>query len=269
VGRVGLRAAAPALRMLRETVPRAAPELPFTVREGAAAVYMPSCVSRIIGNSPPRAARPSVPQALVALSLRVGLPLWIPGDVAGHCCGMPWSSKGLRQGHTAMAAKTAEALRRWSDDGRLPIVIDASSCTHGLLEDEPPGGVEVLDSIAWVHGHLLERLEISHKLSRVTLHPTCSVRHLGLTGELSAIASRIADEVVVPAGSGCCGMAGDRGLERPELLRSALRDMICELEGREFDACLSSNRTCEIGMQQTTGRPYASFLISLEELTRP
>jgi D-lactate dehydrogenase len=268
LGRVGLRSAGPALRMLRDTVPRAAPELPFTVPEGAAAVYMPSCINRIIGNSPPRSTRPSVAQALVALSLRAGLPLWIPEDVTGHCCGMPWSSKGLRRGHEAMAAKTAEALRRWSDHGRLPVVVDASSCTHGLLEDEPPAGVEVLDSIAWVHDHLLERLEISDKLSSVVVHPTCSVRHLGLTAKLSAIASRIAHEVVVPAGAGCCGMAGDRGLVRPELLRSALRDMICELEGREFDACLSSNRTCEIGMQQTTGRPYESFLISLEELTR-
>jgi D-lactate dehydrogenase len=29
-----------------------------------------------------------------------------------------------------------------------------------------------------------------------------------------------------------------------------------------------SNRTCEIGLQQGTGRPYESFVFALEELTR-
>jgi hypothetical protein len=29
-----------------------------------------------------------------------------------------------------------------------------------------------------------------------------------------------------------------------------------------------SNRTCEIGLQEVTGRPYGSFVQLLEELTR-
>jgi D-lactate dehydrogenase len=32
---------------------------------------------------------------------------------------------------------------------------------------------------------------------------------------------------------------------------------------------VSSNRTCELGLQQVTGRPYSSFVFLLEELTRP
>ncbi len=49
----------------------------------------------------------------------------------GHCCGTPWSSKGYEQGHELMAGAIREALARWSEEGRLPVVIDASSCTHG------------------------------------------------------------------------------------------------------------------------------------------
>jgi D-lactate dehydrogenase len=64
-------------------------------------------------------------------------------------------------------------------------------------------------------------------------------------------------------------MAGDRGLLHPELPPSALRDAALDLEGRTLDACLCSNRTCEIALQQVTGRPYASFVLLLEELTRP
>jgi D-lactate dehydrogenase len=63
-------------------------------------------------------------------------------------------------------------------------------------------------------------------------------------------------------------MAGDRGLLHPELPAAALRPAAAELEGATFDACLCSNRTCEIGLQQVTGRPYVSFVLLLEELTR-
>jgi D-lactate dehydrogenase len=264
----GVRVGAPALRMRRRALPGAATELPFTVREGAAAIYLPSCINRIFGSPRGTPARPSVPYALVAVSQRAGVPLWIPDDVGGHCCGLPWSSKGYERGHEAMAAKTAASLRRWVGDSGLPVVIDATSCAHGLIEDGGAGDVEILDSIAWVHDHLLHRLEIRRKLAGVAVHPTCSTRHLELSGKLSTIASALADEVTVPVATGCCGMAGDRGWLYPELPASALRDVAAELEGRSFDACISSNRTCEIAIQQVTGRPYASFVLALEELTR-
>ena len=43
-------------------------------------------------------------------------------------------------------------------------------------------------------------------------------------------------------------------------------DEAAELAGRDFDAHVCSNRTCEIGLQQGTGRPYESFVFALEEL---
>jgi D-lactate dehydrogenase len=250
------------------TTPAPAPQLPFTVREGAAAVYLPACINRIFGNARDAAAHPTLPEALVAVSRRAGLPLWIPDDVAGHCCGTPWSSKGYARGHELMAARVSSALRRWSDGGVLPVVVDASSCTHGLLTEVCADGVEILDSIAWAHDHLLPRLEIRRKLGSAVLHPTCSATHIGLAGKLSALAGAIAEEVVVPAGTGCCGMAGDRGWLHPELPTSALRDVARELDTRSFDACLSSNRTCEAALQGITGRPYGSFVIALEWTTR-
>ena len=82
--------------------------LPATRREGAAAVYLPACINRIFG--PPDGGL-SLPEALVALSERAGLPLWIPDDAPGHCCATPWTSKGYVEGGRYMAAKTNAALR--------------------------------------------------------------------------------------------------------------------------------------------------------------
>ena len=64
-------------------------------------------------------------------------------------------------------------------------------------------------------------------------------------------------------------MAGDRGMLHPELPRSALRDVAAELDERRPAAFVSSNRTCEIGLREVTGRPYESFVLALERATRP
>jgi D-lactate dehydrogenase len=223
----------------------------------------------MLASGPGAATHPTLPEAMVAISRRAGLPLWIPDDIGGHCCGMPWSSKGFARGHQRMAARVSAALERWSDGGRLPVVLDATSCSHGLLSEVSPSGVEILDSISWVHDHLLGRLTVGHKLGSIVVHPTCSSTHLSLGGKLAAIASALAEEVVIPAATGCCGMAGDRGFLHPELPASALGGVAAELDGRAFDACVSSNRTCEMALQEVTGRQYCSFVFVLEELSRP
>lgn len=261
-------------------MPPAAPaKLPTTSREGAAAVYMPACVNRIFGNPRGAPPMPTLPEAMVEVSARAGLPVWIPDDVAGNCCSTPWSSKGFQRGANAMAGRVADSLWRWTDAGALPAVIDASSCALGLIEDvgglldadarERHAELEILDSVAWVHDRLLPQLEVRRRAGRIAVHPPCAVAHLGLRSQLRDVAAALADEVVIPAGASCCGFAGDRGMLHPELPESGLRDEAAELEGMDLDACVCSNRTCEIGLQQVTGRPYASFVLLAEELTRP
>ena len=37
---------------------------------------------------------------------------------------------------------------------------------------------------------------------------------------------------------------------------------------RDFDVYLSSNRTCEVGLERATGKAYRSPILLMEELTR-
>jgi D-lactate dehydrogenase len=253
----------------RNMPPPAPAKLPRTSREGAAAVYMPACVNRIFGPAQNDGGLP-LPEALVAVSARAGSPVWIPDDVAGNCCSVPWSSKGYTEGAGLMADRTVEALWRWSDQGKLPIVIDASSCSHGLAEEakERHPELEILDSVAWAK-RLLPNLTVREKLGSVAVHPTCSTRQMGLERQLREIADAIADDVVQPIRATCCGMAGDRGMLHPELTKSATTEEAAELAGSSHDAYVCSNRTCEIGLQEATGAAYESFLIPLERITRP
>ncbi len=259
--------------------PPAPSGLPPTVREGAAAVYLPACVNRIFGRSGGESdGVASLPEALVRVSLRARRPLWIPGDVAGTCCSLPWGSKGYARGAEAMATTTIDALWRWSEGGELPVVIDASSCTHGLIDAADALGdsvrerleaLTILDSIEWAGRYLLSRLEVGAKVPSVVIHPTCSSRHLGLDGELRLIANALADEVVVPETSTCCGFAGDRGFLHPELTASATEEEARDVRAAGAGEHVCANRTCEIGLERATGERYESFVYLLERLTRP
>ena len=275
--RVGLRFVGPLARRTKRgrSLPRPAPgKLPPTIHTGAAAVYVPSCTNRIFGGT----GDGWVVEALVEVSARAGLPLWIPEDVAGSCCGLPWGSKGLAEGQRHKANEMVAKLWEWSGEGALPIVIDAASCTgaiaepgEGVLDEENEArlaALEVIDAVAWAHDRLLPWLSVAEKIPSAAIHPTCATRRLGLAPRLRALAEELADEVYEPPTATCCGFAGDRGFSHPELTEAATEAEAEELAGREFDAHLSANRTCEIGLERATGAPYESFAILLERLTR-
>ncbi|WCD84941.1 hypothetical protein KPP03845_101264 [Streptomyces xanthophaeus] len=265
-------------RWLPQIPGAAARRLPATERVGAAAVYYPACVNRIFGGPRDRPG-PSLPEAVVAVSQRAGLPVWIPHDVSGTCCATIWHSKGYDAGNRLMANRIVEAAWGWTAGGRLPLVVDASSCTLGIAHEVVPyltednralhAELRIVDSVVWAAQDLLPHLEIRRTVASAVLHPTCSMQHLGDEAQLRTVAGACAREVVVPADAGCCAFAGDRGMLHPELTASATAREAEEVTARAFDAYLSANRMCEVGMERATGRSYCSALLELERATRP
>ncbi|SDJ41322.1 FAD-binding and (Fe-S)-binding domain-containing protein [Streptomyces indicus] len=263
---------------LPEVPGAAARKLPHTSRAGASAVYYPACVNRIFGG-PEDHKGPSLAQSVVAVSARAGKPVWIPQDVAGTCCATIWHSKGYDEGNTVMANRIVEAAWGWTAGGKLPLVVDASSCTLGIAHEVVPyltdtnrelhAELTVVDSLVWAADELLPHLTVHRKIASAVVHPTCSMRHLGDDGTLRTVAEACADEVVVPDDAGCCAFAGDRGMLHKELTESATAREAAMVTSRRFDAHLSANRMCEVGMDHATGRSYYSVLIELERATRP
>jgi D-lactate dehydrogenase len=249
--------------------------LPSTPREGVVAVYFPSCVSRTMGGL--REESTSLAEALVTVARRAGQPVWIPDDAAGHCCGVPFASKGYVEAYDLMIARTIARFWDWSDEGRLPIVIDTSPCTYGLrtCRDSLPHDLQarfdrlaILDSIEFAAASVLPNLTINRRQRSVVLHAVCSVTKLDLASRLEQIARACSDEVFVPPSAGCCGFAGDRGWSFPELTASATHLEAAEVRARTADGYYSSSRTCEIGLTRATGRAYESYLFLLEWASR-
>ena len=259
-------------RMARAALLFRAPSLPRTVKPGAAdAVYFPTCVTRTLAEAP-------LAGTIVAVAARAGLTLAIPDDVHGTCCGLPFSSKGFDEAHAIAANRAIASAWRWSDAGRLPILVDTSPCAFafatcgGVLTRENRERWEkmrIVDSIEWSHDALLPLLPIRRRIPRAAVHPACSVVKSGLVPQLLATLRACADEVVLPIEFGCCGFAGDRGFTTPELTDAATKREASELAARgPCNSYVSSSRTCEIGMTRATGMKFESFWSVLDAASR-
>lgn len=224
-------------------------------------VLFPACVGRMFGDVDDAVL--SSANAVERLAAIADRTLRIPDGIADLCCGTPWSSKGLRRGRERMRARTRSALLAATDNGRLPVVTDASSCAEGLRATLSGSAVTVIDSPEFVATHLLPLLPPvpdDHRLDRLVLHPTCSSVSGGTTDSLTALAHHIAHEVIVPDAWGCCGFAGDRGLLHPELTASATAAEAAEVRALDATAYASTNRTCEIAMTRATGQNYVPLV---------
>ncbi|MDR1633731.1 MAG: FAD-binding oxidoreductase [Bifidobacteriaceae bacterium] len=257
-----------------------------------AAVYFATCVNSLFAPAP---GGQGVVQALDRLSRAADVRLTMPSAIASLCCGTVWESKGLTKGLAAMAERTFDALWKASAGGELPVISDAASCTHGLaglrnhLDDRRAARaaeLRVIDATTFVRQQLMPRLRVDRKLAAAAVHPTCSTVHLRAKEDLIALAGEAAEDVFVPLTWGCCAFAGDRGMLHPELTAAATRpeaEAVWDAEAARarsaraageqadgrFDAYVSANRTCELGIGRATGRVYRHVLEVLAPLVRP
>ena len=105
-------------------------------------------------------------------------------------------------------------------------------------------------------------------MGSIAVHPTCSTDHMGMSQVLVDLAN-LCGSAKVPEGAMCCGSAGDRVMLHPELVESATREERVSLDAEHFDAFVSDNRTCEMGLEMISGRTYESIAVLLERASRP
>jgi D-lactate dehydrogenase len=255
-----------------EKVPLWSKELPkggkpreFAASDKPDFVFFASCLESIF--------EAKTAESLKSLSRKAGLAFTTPPTISDLCCGTPWKSKGLVDGYKSIVEATYKALVIASEDGLLPIVCENSSCTEGLIQaikSRPDSNLRIIDSIDFAIEFLLPNIEIPKKMTAVALHPTCSSTLLGSNTNFETLAGAISEKVSTPLDWGCCAFAGDRGALHPELTASATKSEAASLalEGEEFDAYLSTNITCEIGMSRATGKGYQHILVAVNELAK-
>lgn len=231
------------------------------------AVYVPACVNTMFGRAE-GGDNIGTSNAFIALLERSGQSLMVPKEIDSMCCGTPWTSKGMTKGHEIMEQRVQHILLHATDHGRLPVISDASSCSEGFKAMAEKVGITVIDAVAFTVDHILPQLEVKHPLESLTVHPTCSSKHLGIIDDLETVARAAAKEVHIPVDWNCCGYAGDRGMLHPELTASATQAEAVEVKELDSLYHASLNRTCELGMERATGREYEHVLELLEIASR-
>ena len=239
-------------------------------------VYFPSCITRMMGDD--KEDDMSINQVVALLCKRAGLKLFVANHTTGVCCGQLFSSKGFQPAYKETVNRTMEILWKWTRGGKVPVLMDVTSCTHSLQSSYPYLTEEnqqrfkqltIIDSIDFAADHLLPRLKITQQKKLVAFHPVCTSHKMNQLHKLQAIGDRCAEKANIPFLSGCCGMAGDRGFYFPELTASATKDEAREVYAysHRCDGFYSSGKTCEMAMSEATGHNYQSVLYLLRDAT--
>lgn len=125
----------------------------------------------------------------------------------------------------------------------------------------------IFDTVDFIHDRLLPRLELVKSPETVAIHVTCSATKMGLADKFRAIAQACAAQVIVPEKVRCCGFAGDKGFEVPELNESAL-EHLKEALPPDCKCGYSNSRTCEIGLANTAGLSYQSIAYLVDKCAK-
>ncbi len=230
-------------------------------------VYIPACISQMMGPASGEPSPDPLPIVLVRLLRKAGYDVVIPKEAPSMCCGHPFESKGMDKVGEEKLTEFKQIATKYSKGGKVPILVDASPCSYHAKkgnDEELP----IYDITEFLYDFVLPELDIEKRDASVALHPTCSIVKMGLQQKIRGIAEACAKKVTVPTEVTCCGWAGDRGFFYPELNEKALY----ALEDSLPDDChegYSSARTCEIGMSLHSDRYYRSIVYLLDECSQP
>ncbi len=248
--------------------------IPVTESSNPAFVYFPCCMNRMMGADIEK--EKTIVDSVISLAQKAGMAIYIPQESKGSCCGQAFSSKGFSEAYKYAANQMIEKLWRWTDHGKVPVVLDITSCTYSLKTCRPYLTEEhqqffdqltIMDSIEFSSDVLLSKLSIRKKTEEVIMHPVCSVHKMNLSSRIIKIANETSEKPVIPFNAGCCGMAGDRGFYYPGLLESATKKEAAEVAEHTSVSCYSSGKPCEMSMSESTGKNYRSIFYLLDEVS--
>ena len=230
-------------------------------------VYFPSCLNQAMGVD--KASREMKPLAeeMTELLKKAGYEVIYPERMDSLCCGTIWESKGLPEIAQKKTMQLEQALWEASEHGKYPVVCDQSPCLHRMKQHIKK--VDLYESTEFIWKFLKDRLTFTKTDTPVAIHLTCSAKLMKIEKIVHDLACLCSSDVLIPAGVGCCGFAGDKGMTHPELNAYALRKLRSQIQEKGIETGYSNSRTCEIGLQTNSGIPYRSIVYLVNSCTQP
>jgi D-lactate dehydrogenase len=229
-------------------------------------VYFPSCINMAMGPASGDPDQTPLCQIIGLVLDRAGFGVIFPPRNKLFCCGTPFESKGYVRQADQMAKDLENILMAASENGRYPVLCDTGPCVYRMRQVMDKR-LKIYEPVEFIRDYLMENLDIEPTAETVAVHITCSSRKMGLEPAFREVAGALAPQAIFPEEIWCCGWAGDRGFNFPELTASALAPLKASLQGR-CTAGYSNSRTCEIGLSQHSGIYYKSFFYLLDRCSR-
>jgi D-lactate dehydrogenase len=268
-----------AIPMWNEHFPKAAHKIDYSSVEPASdvapagtVVYFPSCITRSMGVSKVYSNEVEITRLTEKLLLKAGYKVVYPDNLNKLCCGMAFSSKGYVEAGKKASDELEAALMKASENGKYPVLCDMSPCLYTMHNNMDGGALKLYEPAEFILKFLKDKLKIKKLDKRVAVFAVCSTKKLGVDNMLFDVARLCAKEVTVIE-SNCCGFAGDRGFNLPELNTHGLRMLRSQVQGSLADGskvapCVegyATSRTCEIGLSRNSGITFKSILYLLDE----
>jgi D-lactate dehydrogenase len=229
-------------------------------------VYFTSCLNRTMGQAQNSTQTDNLFDVTLELLTRAGFEVIFPNNLENLCCGMPFSSKGYFNQANKKSQELELELLEASNHGEFPVLCDTSPCTKKMMESFK-SQMAIYEPIEFSLNYLLPSLNITKLDEPIVIHTTCSSRKMGLHDKFIALAKACANEVIVPADVKCCGFAGDRGFNFPELNASALSSLKQSIPNG-VKLAFSTSKTCEIGLSEQSGVDYNSIFYLLKKVSQ-
>ncbi len=229
-------------------------------------VYFPSCAVRTMGMASGAIEQRPLFDVTLSLLNKAGIEVIIPDQLNNQCCGMPYISKGFSEIGEKKGKQLESVLWEASEQGKYPILMDTSPCAStsmDLMRDE----LVIYEPFSYIAEFILPKLNITPQKEPVMLHITCTSQRKGKAAVMLEVTKACAENVIIPEDITCCGFAGDRGFNFPELNRSALGALKDQVPN-DCSEGYSNSITCEIGLSEHSGIDYKSILYLIDKVSK-
>ncbi|PAF50170.1 lactate dehydrogenase [Helicobacter sp. 13S00401-1] len=241
------------------------PENAHSVVSDSKVIYFTTCINRGFKPSNLQHDKRSIQEVFISLCNKAGVEIVYPPELENMCCGKPFVS--YPELHAKNTKRLTEMLLKLSDNGKIPVVLDHSACSAHLLSEVKHTKLKIYDLPFFIYQELSPKLEFRPTTEDIGVYSMCSLKKNKAQNKMVELAKLCTTgKIIVKPDLGCCGFAGDKGFNTPELNKSSLTGFKKFYEGR-IKRGFGSSSTCEIGLSAASEVSWQSIAYLVDEVT--
>jgi D-lactate dehydrogenase len=230
-------------------------------------VYFSSCINKTMGASNTYGDEDTVVNKTVKILTKANCEIIYPENDESLCCGLAFKSQGFAESAHIVSDKLFQSLLKASNNGEYPILCDMSPCSLQMVEAMQGSSLKLYDITNFTTTFLLDRLEFTPVNEEVAVFSVCSLKKMGIDEDLYSIAKLCSSKVYTPK-TNCCGFAGNKGFNFPELNEHGLKTLDEQIPDN-VTAGYATSRTCEIGLSRHSKADFKSIVNLIDLATKP